>query len=668
MQIRPTQFNANGIPAVGFRIYIGQSNEDSTVDDNKLTVFNGQGGAEIDNPFIIDASGFPRATNGQRVYPWVEEEEYSIEWRTPNGTLGTLFYRDARFLSDSSGGVSSGGALVDAVINNFPDALTTDLTAFDYIFIQSFASAWEGQADGPVGGFFAYRNGNTGTPETGNPGKFFDAAGNEWKPADNQRLYAEMFGAVVGSDSFQAIQDMLTAGDDLKKACYFDGDEYLIATQSNTAGAYSLITTFAVAVPAYCSMIGNGQTKIRNETTDNNQYLFFGIDGDEFSAEGLIFDGNSDTADTGCLYLAGCTFANVDIRIQDSAPFYFNSSEARQGGTIKGRLSFKDMLFESFSGKSGGYKQAILDSVSFDACANGLEISREDIDSFSLSFVECQTSVDTLTGQLTGKATIIVNGETSIGSINCDCAKALSIEMNTQDIPNITIGSIYGVIADPVSATSSGGKVIRGYIGDLRATGVTTGVSITSTAQLVVDFIIQNIEVDGTTGLLLGDDTQLGIVRILGGTLTSTTGIDIDETQGQQIEIAGVDFTACTTEITGIDKSNWRAINCADFTYKNVTTTNIAYNLEDFDDGKSIIKIGSDVSFEYLRSGDKILTSPKAELLAFDKGIATPHLSYTADDDLSYLVTMVGDGTSSSSSPQTYSGSTFKIDITKRDW
>jgi len=149
--------------------------------------------------------------------------------------------------------VTTSGAF-DITLASFQDALNTDLTDYDTAYIRAYSQAWQGTAAGPLGDFKAYRTGSTGAPSTGNPGRFYDSAGNEWRPFRSQKLYVEMFGGQIGAgnDSFQAIQDLLDAANETEKEAFFSGGDYYISNQSNTAPNYNLITFYALSAPNKC--------------------------------------------------------------------------------------------------------------------------------------------------------------------------------------------------------------------------------------------------------------------------------------------------------------------------------------------------------------------------------------------------------------------------------
>lgn len=191
MQIKPPfiQVDAQGLPANAYEMHIGRPNENPLNPDNKLVVYNGNGGAQVSNPFYFDAYGRPINSNGHKINPWIDEETYSYVVLSPSGGQ---FDAEEEVSSDriTSGDVDQ--SVVDATFNNLNDvttgALYQDLSAYETVYIQSLNSGWEGSVTGPQDGFYAHKDGTTGPSSTGDENQFFDAAGNGWTRDDRQRI------------------------------------------------------------------------------------------------------------------------------------------------------------------------------------------------------------------------------------------------------------------------------------------------------------------------------------------------------------------------------------------------------------------------------------------------------------------------------------------------
>lgn len=556
----PVHMSPNGTPADDYLVYIGQPNTNPRDEANKLSITNGEGGSAVANPYRLNNAGYARNTNGEVVFPWISEQEYSIEVRSPNNAL---VWRNPRMISDAygTGGGGGGGSEVDAVLNNFTAALNADMTAYDIIFIQSYAAAWEGAAAGPVGGFYAYRTGSTGTPSTGNPGNFYDSAGNQFKPCDFQRLYAEMFGAVtgLGNDSTAAIKNMIDTAIVLGKPCFLDGDEYYIYTQANTAASYSLIDFYAIKIDGDLAIYGNGNTVIKNSSTDNSQFLFFVEDVDNLYMSGLVIDGNSTASlTTGALYLAGVTNAYLDIHIKNSAPLYCSASTARQSGTITLKNPiFTNAVDYAISGNSGGCTELIFDGdLRLVSCAKGIHQTSKDIDGFAIVLAPMKVSCGNVIADVVGDLVKIHDGEFVFSAITGSCGVMFQADLETPDVDLILGSTINATCTKLIAATSTLGGVITSFNVDyVNVSGTTDSIQIDSADQLIGTFRIGNIVADG--GIVIGDNTRLGVIQILGGKITDTVGITINQTNGQDLLVRNVDFSGCTTIVSNRTKSTW---------------------------------------------------------------------------------------------------------------
>lgn len=576
---QPPLFQDNlGHPANGFRVYIGTANTDPTVVANRLSLYNGAGGDPIGNPFFINKDGFARNTNGQVIFPWTDAQEYSIEVRSPTGSLGVLFYQNLRMMSDAFGltpGDGSDPSMVDATYSSFNAALVGDSSKYDLIYIQAYTAAWQGTAAGPIGAFYAYRTGSVGTPSTGHPGEFFDALGNEWKPAPFQRLYVEMFGGKEGGpDSRQAIQDMIDTAIAQEKPAYFDGNLYKIGTGSNTAPNYSLVNKYAIGVTGNVSLIGSGATVLENANADDGQYMFFFENVDLLSIEGLEFNANSITANTGALYLAGVDNVYMDnVDVNFSAPLYFSASTTRQSGTMEGNLSFKKSQGQCISGNSGGFKKLYLNSVHMELCKGGIDVRRTDIDTFSLSWTDPDCQIGNITGDTTGDLFTGAQGSISCDSFIGRCGYGFKGDLVTNDMGLVRIGYFINTSA-PTSLTgvckidtTNGGIIDRLQFGYAEAYG-DNPIIIDNPLQLIGEALFDHLVIasPASSAIVLGDNTQLGTVRIYRGSLgPSLVGFTIGQTNGQNVELrAEVDLTGVTTQVVGWSKSKWSGGNAAD--------------------------------------------------------------------------------------------------------
>jgi len=577
MFIRPPMFFPlpTGAAGTDCEVYIGRSNTDPTIEANKLTLTDGLGGATISNPFTINAMGMPRNNAGQSVHPYIVEDEYCMEYRS---TSGAIIDRFPRMRSDSAAsGATITSDIADAVVDNFAAALLADLTTYNIIFIRSYASGWAGTGVGPVGGFFAYRTGSAGTASTGNPGAFYDAQGNQFKPANFQRLYAEMFGAKVGlgNDSFAAIRDMIAAAIALEKPCYFDGDEYYINTQSNVAAGYTLMSFYAIKINGNLAMYGNGNTVIKNTTNNNAQYLFFAENVDNLVIDGLILDGNSSNLTTGALYCAGVTRAVLNCTIKNSGPLYLSGSTTRQTDSVTGDLTFQSSSDYAISGNSAGFKKLDLDSILFVSCAKGISITNADINSFGYGLTAPDVNIGHILGTVTGELFNLVTGSLNFDVIHGTIGTLFKCSLGTDNFTMVK-GSSISVTASKILELNSttGGKLQRFDVDNVYARSLTTGIQIDSASQLINNFRIGHIDIDGSvSAITIGDDTGNGKIKIDNGKISGLVGITINQTTGQQLTVRNVDFSGCTTAVVNRSKSVWTGEPPAQAYAYNATTT-----------------------------------------------------------------------------------------------
>ena len=182
MIVRPPQFWANpfGNPAEDYNVYVGAPNYDPRQEQYQLDITDGVDGPIVSNPFKVN-KGLAKNANGELITPVINQQEYSLFFESPSGGGIEI----AKFIGDglSSNGGGSGGGIPDLTINNLDQALQTDLSAYNFVFIKSENSGWEGTANGPSIVSFYYRDGTTGAESSGDDNKFFDLSGNGWSLA-----------------------------------------------------------------------------------------------------------------------------------------------------------------------------------------------------------------------------------------------------------------------------------------------------------------------------------------------------------------------------------------------------------------------------------------------------------------------------------------------------
>lgn len=183
MGIRPpaTFLDSLGNPAVDFRVYISQPFTDPKDPSKQLLITDSASGEVVSNPFTITPDGYSKNADGQRVNPIVQEQAYAILFES---FAGGQQYSHQNVTGDAFGISAVTSEMVDRTINNFPLALSLDLTGSDFIFIQSIDEGWEGTPDGPVRSYYAYYTGGSGPIGTGTFDLFYDQAGNEWAISD----------------------------------------------------------------------------------------------------------------------------------------------------------------------------------------------------------------------------------------------------------------------------------------------------------------------------------------------------------------------------------------------------------------------------------------------------------------------------------------------------
>lgn len=188
MLIRPPAYfpDANGNPAVGFKVYISEHDTDPKDSSKHLDIIDSNTGAVVSNPFVINSMGYPKNADGSLVSPQITQQSYAILFESIGG--GQQFPA-MNIEGDAFGLTDAGAAIVDASFNNFPLAQAADLSTFDSIYIQSQTAGWEGTPTGPVYGYLSHRTGVLGAPGTGTFDNFFDTpVGNQWIIDESSQL------------------------------------------------------------------------------------------------------------------------------------------------------------------------------------------------------------------------------------------------------------------------------------------------------------------------------------------------------------------------------------------------------------------------------------------------------------------------------------------------
>jgi len=279
MIVRPPQFWANpwGNPAEDYDVYVGLPNQEPTQEQYQLDITDGVGGPIVSNPFKI-TKGLAKNANGQIITPVINQQEYSLFFSSPSG--GGI--KIAKFIGDglsSNGG--SGGGIPDLTINNLDQALQTDLSAYNFVFIKSESSGWEGSANGPSIVSFYYRDGTTGAASSGDENKFFDLSGNGWslaKTVAEKKLEDSILGATFSASTYTAG----TANTDNKQKVILnsfieaDGD-----TSSKTASVdIRGSSAYSVKIKTQCfrdGTTGSAQSIIRHTVLSGNAGTYTGL-------------------------------------------------------------------------------------------------------------------------------------------------------------------------------------------------------------------------------------------------------------------------------------------------------------------------------------------------------------------------------------------------------
>jgi len=204
MQIKPVPFSpdSTGLPAEGYAYYIGFPNENPELEANQVVVRDGRNGPETSNPFFVNANGNFQNANGQPINPWIDASSYSV---AVNDTFGARYRYIAEYTSDNI--ITTNDGSLAFIVNNLNDLVTgarfQDLSLYNTVLIESLNSGWEGTVDGPVGGFYAHKDGTLGEATTGNQDKFFDASGTGFSRDKAQRVASDGLTTVIDSATNQ---------------------------------------------------------------------------------------------------------------------------------------------------------------------------------------------------------------------------------------------------------------------------------------------------------------------------------------------------------------------------------------------------------------------------------------------------------------------------------
>ncbi len=207
MIVRPPFFHPDtlGNPAIEWRVYVGKPNLSPRQEINQLDVLDLETGNQVSQPYFINVDGYPVNSNGQKITPVIDQQEYSLRFESPAG--GSPF-EWKRLIGDGLSGSDGGGGngIPDAVLNNLQQGLGQDLNAANYVFIKAENSGWEGTATGADISSFYYRDGTVDIPSagTGDSGQWFDAAGVRYTLAKSVQEQANE-AAIASIDTVQLL-------------------------------------------------------------------------------------------------------------------------------------------------------------------------------------------------------------------------------------------------------------------------------------------------------------------------------------------------------------------------------------------------------------------------------------------------------------------------------
>jgi len=284
-QIRPAQYTPNpqGTPAIAYEYHIGTPNEDPTIDSNKLDVTDGLGGLPVSNPFFINSTGLFINKNGQRINPWINDTSYAVTVLSPNGGLR---YHESNFTADNVDPLGQQQATVDATFSNFSLAVTSDLSTYDTIYIESELAGWEDTNAGPVDGLFAHSTGGTGTPSTGTPDLFYDSLGNEWKRSEQQKHVNTEF--YYANESGAADAYVLDANDGNENPqSYFLGLRVLFVATNDNTGA-STIDVAGLGVKDIKKSFGSSDDVQAGDISGQTELIYDGTSFSPYFANGAV--------------------------------------------------------------------------------------------------------------------------------------------------------------------------------------------------------------------------------------------------------------------------------------------------------------------------------------------------------------------------------------------
>jgi len=467
----------DGSPAYMYECWVGKPNTDPTDQsgENLLAVYDGEGGVRTSNPYFVGRNGRPVNSNGAPINPVVNETEYSYVITAPRN--GAILDR-CPLMVGSIAGSSAGGGSADFVIDNFAQALVTDLSEYSLVYVRSYYAGWNlGDPSGRrnPAGFYIWRNGDKpgGTPSTGTPGRFLDAAGNEWIPAKSQKLYAEMFGAIaeVGFEgNTKAFQDLFNAGNDLGRPVYAeDKGDYEFKLQVNEAENYSNLEFYAIKLSGYVEFYMGEETQLINENQNSQQYILFAENCTTLKIDGGVIDGKAVDAGiagikTGSLFIAGCGDVELNTEIKRSAPMYCCQSSSNNTKRIESNvLVFTEAVDYAVSGSGGGVENFVCDTIIFDNCQKGIDSQKDDVDSFGLDPADPIWGIGEVYGSVTQNLFRCKEGGVSINKVFADCDNRFNIDLDVADFKYIKYNEANGEVAGKSFnfLGSNGGKILE---------------------------------------------------------------------------------------------------------------------------------------------------------------------------------------------------------------
>ena len=304
--------------AVDYLVYVSKPNTDPTDATQRVILRDQNTGEQVDNPFIIGSSGYAKNANGNIIIPYCDELKVAIRFESADGGIQW----EARNVESDAFGISGGSAadmMVDQTLDNFQEALATDLTEFDLVFIQSETPDWRDTADGPQNPYYAYKTGSIGDPSTGTAADFYDANGNQWKLVLQPYVYADL-------NINQNITGVKTFLDkvEFKNSVISDNDSpFYYLTNASGADGFE-----AGALRIFMSASNNFVTQQRNETGD----AWVGIE---------------EIGRNGTKIVTSPVAQNNTFSMSNDNPIYFKNSSGE---------TFADGAFRAFSASGGDFR------------------------------------------------------------------------------------------------------------------------------------------------------------------------------------------------------------------------------------------------------------------------------------------------------------------------